>query len=72
MSRLTTQQAEKLLAKGWILKQHKNPFYQHSYYIFDVNNKSWPRALYINKAIATALQKKGHKMHTHSKTTGKV
>jgi len=69
----TTQECEKLLAEGWILKQHKNTFYGHSYYMFDVKNSGiYPQARYINKTIAANLQKKGYKLHTDSRTIGKV
>ena len=72
-SQITTQEAEKLLAKGWILKQHKNPFCQHSYYIHDTSRLGLcGSAKYINKSIATTLQKKGHKLHTDPRTTSKV
>jgi len=63
---MSTQEAEDLLAKGWILKQHKDKFNLHSYYIYDINNPNrCGCAKYINKKIAMALQKKGHELHTH-------
>lgn len=66
-STITTLEAEYLLAKGWILKQYKDSFHLHSYYIFDVNNETYPHAKYINKDIAMALQKKGHELHIFEK-----
>lgn len=57
-SRISTAEAEALLAKGWVLKEHKSRFYGHSYYIHDEAHRGL--SPYINKAVFDTLVKKGH------------
>ena len=64
---MKTQECEKLLKDGWELVQHKDTFYQHSYYLRDPNrdeNRNF-RVHYINKAIAENLHKKCYIMLTY-------
>lgn len=59
-SRITILDAQLLLGQGWILKESKNKFFGHSYYLHDVKNTGMQgSAKYINKAVFDVLKKKG-------------
>ena len=51
--KITTQIAKSLLSNGWVLKEHKDQFNLHSFYIYNPETK---RAKYFNKQIFNNLK----------------
>lgn len=61
-SKVTIQEAEKLLDSGWILKSYKRAdyFQVHDYYICDTKGNYPGYTKYLNKSVFMALVKRGH------------
>jgi hypothetical protein len=62
---MTTQEAEALIKKGWILKHHKDPFFHHEVWLKDPTHNGPGCAKYISHGVFGNLLKLGYKAILH-------
>lgn len=64
---MTTQEAEKLLSDGWILKYNKDPFFHHNVWLRHPTYNGPGCAKYISHGVYNNLIKLGYKPTEYTK-----
>jgi len=62
---MTTQEAEKLISEGWILKYGKDPFFHHEVWLRHPTWGGAGSAKYISHGVYRNLIKKGYESVEH-------
>jgi len=62
---MTTQEAEKLLKEGWILKHNKDPFFHHEVWLRHPTWNGAGCAKYISHGVYNNLIRKGYESVEH-------